>query len=278
MSQRKKWLQLMLILSISIGGTGLVTQRVNAEDLGNGASVETGTIDQADTTTITDENSDGTLGGSIAQQFGMGELYQNLSQQYKSISEIYTTASGIYDSVKELTSGLDGGGSGSRGIMGIQDPGKLYEAAVKMFAANPEDPNAPVSIDMLASRLRAVVAAKTGSAPVTKEGQAKAAQAAQQQSNLAAAANTAATAVNSADNSLDAIKNSAKITNNLSKEIVGVHAVLTQSNQINAAGVQVQDQARQELTRLNTKMEQEKAQERATANQASKIGLPLFAR
>jgi|GEM_PF-3388279 len=205
------------------------------------------------------------LFGSLAGAFGYTDLYT-------SATGLYASGSGLYNDIADLTSSF----SNSNGGLGIQDPSKLFASAVAYYSGVVADPKSPDDINAIAQRVKANVAAKVGSAPLTELGQVKAIDLAQQNANLAAASNTAANDTQTAISSLDAIKKSTTVIDGLAQMIPGLSTQLLQSNQTAAAGVQISSQIGNELSKSNILKDFERREVNDRINAAGNFVMPLF--
>ena len=202
--------------------------------------------------------------------FGVGDLYT-------SATGLFSSASNLYQNIQGLTSNIPGAVAATiQGQLGIYDPNKLYDEALDSYSATSFDPEHPENLDLKAQRIKALVASKTGSAPLTKEGQLKAVEAAQQQTNLAAAADQSMQDTQASTSSLEALQNGIGATNALSQQLKGISTQLLQSNQTQAASVQIQEQIGREAAAANATKETEKEEQLSTITKAGRVPFPLF--
>ena len=201
--------------------------------------------------------------------FGVGDLYTSASGLFSSVSN-------LYQNIQGLTSNIPGAATVAQGQLGIYDPNKLYDEALDSYTATSTNPEHSENLDLKAQRVKASVASKTGSAPLTKEGQRKAVEAAQQQTNLAAAADQSMQDTQSSTSSLEALQNGIGATNALSQQLKGISTQLLQSNQTQAASVQIQEQIGRETAAANATKEIEKEEQLSTITKAGRVPFPLF--
>jgi hypothetical protein len=200
--------------------------------------------------------------------FGVGDLYTSATGLFSSVSN-------LYQNIQGLTSDIVGA-IASQGDLGILDPNKLYDEALDTYSATSFDPAHPENLDLKAQRIKASVASKTGSAPLTKEGQQKAIEAAQQQTNLAAAADQSMQDTQNATSSLEALQNGIGATNAISQQLKGISTQMLQSNQTQAASVQIQEQIGREAAAANATKEIEKDEQLSTITKAGAVPFPMF--
>ncbi len=205
------------------------------------------------------------LFSTLAASFGFGDLYT-------SASGLYASGSALYDDIAKLTISVPS----VAGALGIQDPSKLYTEIVNVYSAAAVDPKNPEDINSIAQRVKAAVAAKVGSASLTQQGQAKAVDLAQQNANLAAAANTAADDAQSSISSLDAIQKNTLTLNGLAQMVPGLSTQLLQLNQTAAANTQIASQAGNELAKSNIQKDFERREVNNRINAAGNFVQPLF--
>lgn len=201
--------------------------------------------------------------------FGLGDLYT-------SANGLFSSASELYQNIQSLTSDIPAAITATiQGELGIIDPTKLFDEAVAAVAKQGTAEN-PISIGLEAGRTKALVAAATGSAPLTKQGQAKALEAAQQQTNLAEAATQSMTDTQNSTSSLEALQNGIGATNAISQQLKGISTQLLQGNQTTAAGVQVQEQIGREAVVSNINEEIKKDEQLNMVVKAGQVPMPMF--
>jgi hypothetical protein len=202
--------------------------------------------------------------------FGLGDLYTSATGLFASTSDLYKDIQGLTASLPALATAK------IQGALGIDDPNKLYQEFIANLAAKTTDAEHPVNMDLTGERVKASVAAATGSAPLTKEGQKKAVEAAQQQTNLAAAAEQSMQDTQGATSSLEALQNGIGATNAVSQQLKGISTQLIQSNQTQAASVQIQEQIGKEMAASNATKETELDERLSTITKAGRVPMPLF--
>lgn len=201
--------------------------------------------------------------------FGVGDLYT-------SATGLFTSASNLYQNIQGLTFNIPDIAAIVQGELGIYDPNKLYDQFLDAQATVVVDASNPENLDLKAQRIKAAVASKTGSAPLTKEGQKKALEAAQQQTNLAAAADQSMQDTQNSTSSLEALQNGIGATNALSQQLKGISTQMLQSNQTAAASIQIQQQIGKEVAAANAIKEIEKEEQISTITKAGRVPFPLF--
>jgi hypothetical protein len=200
---------------------------------------------------------------SLVGAFGFTELYTSAQGLYNSASSLMTSISGITAGISNVD---------ISGTLGITDPNKLINKAIQMFVANGNT----TDIGVESSRMNADAGAKIAGAANTTEGQALTQRMLQQQTNLAAAASTAADSATGAISSLEALQQTATINNAIAQELPAVTTMLNQTNQSLAGLAQVDSNISQEMIKSNTYADRARQDTTNTLNNSSRFAFPLF--
>lgn len=214
---------------------------------------------------------------SQAQAFDLGPIIGvfKADSDYKSPAGLFTVASNLYNVIQKMTVQVPKA-KDTEGEQGIKDPTRLSDEALDAFSKEPVDPDNTENVGLKTERLKAAVAAETASAPLTKEGQKKALEEAQEQTNLAEAAVQSAQDTQASTSSLEAIQNSIGASAAMSAQLKVLSKQQMQSNQTQAASAQIQGQIGKEVAAANIARQSEKDDELNAVTKAGAISFPLF--